>query len=173
MKKNKAVFLDRDGVLNYVIFRGISPKPIAPWSMEEFNIIPELNSTISTLKKRGFYIFIITNQPDISKGIIDFELVNKMNQILIEKFSIDEIVVCPHIDEDNCECRKPKPGMILRMVEKYNIEIKSSFLVGDNFKDMLAGKASGLKTILINRFYNTNCKSDYKINELKEVLSII
>ena len=161
MKKNRAVFFDRDGVLNYVIFRGISPKPIAPWSLEEFNIIPGLNSVISTLKKRGFYIFVITNQPDISKGIIDIKLVNKMNQLLINQFLIDEILVCPHTDNDNCECRKPKPGMILELSKKYKIDLRSSFLVGDNFKDILAGKACGLKTVLIEKFYNINCEADF------------
>ena len=173
MKKNKAVFLDSDGVLNYVIFRGISPKPIAPWSLEEFNIIPGLKKPLSKLKEDGFYLFVITNQPDISKKIIDYNLVNEMSEILKNEFLIDEIVVCPHIDDDNCECRKPKPGMILELSKKYDIDLKSSYLVGDNFKDILAGKACGLKTVLIERFYNINCNADFKINNFSELLKII
>ena len=170
---NKAFFLDRDGIINYPIFRGISPKPIAPWTIEEFNLIPGLGNILTELKKNGFYIFVVTNQPDISKGIIDIELINKMNKIILDKYPINEILFCPHTDDDNCLCRKPKPGMILSLIKKYKINVKNSYILGDNFKDIEAGKAAGLKTILLNRFYNKNYISDFKINEFSEIMNLI
>ena len=170
---NKALFLDRDGVLNYVIFRGSSPKPIAPWSFEEFNIIPGLEHTLNKIRNKKYYLFVVTNQPDISKGILSINSLNKMHKLLYSKFPITEIKYCPHEDKDNCNCRKPKPGMIFELSEKYNIDLKKSYLVGDNFKDIQAGKAAGLTTILIKKFYNKLFDADFKISKIVELLEII
>ena len=110
---NKAVFLDRDGVINNVIFRnGNTLKPIAPWSMKEFRLIPGIEKPLFDLSKSGFKLFIVTNQPDIAKGVISQTFVEKVNKNILRDLPIDEIKVCPHVDLNGCDCRKPKSGMI-------------------------------------------------------------
>lgn len=170
----RAIFLDRDGVINEVLFRGRNnDKPIAPWKMDEFKLVPGIKKPLESLSQLGFLLFIVTNQPDIAKGLVNLNTVNKMNRIIMSKFPIKEIKVCPHIDSDNCNCRKPKPGMILELSRKWKIDTEQSFLIGDNWRDMKVGKRAGCKTILLDRFYNQKIKADYKIDNLEESINII
>ena len=131
---NKAVFLDRDGVINKVIFRnGNTRKPIAPWSKEEFSLIPDIKDSLFNLKNDGFKLFVVTNQPDIAKGIIDNSFVVEMNEMILKYLPIDEIRFCPHSNMDECDCRKPKPGMILGLADKWNIDCQNFFPSFDVF----------------------------------------
>lgn len=170
--RNKAVFLDRDGVINEVIFRG-SDKPIAPWSLEEFKVIKGLNKPLTKIVELGYFLFVISNQPDISKGLVDIPTVESMNSIILDKLPITKIIYCPHEDYHNCSCRKPKPGMLITLSEEYNINLLSSFLIGDNWKDIEAGKTAGCKTILLERKYNKSVKAHFAIKSLIDVLKII
>jgi len=170
----KAVFLDRDGVINEVIFRnGNNQKPIAPWNIDEFRMIPGIKSSLCNLKSLGFNLFVFTNQPDIAKGIIDNNFVEKINNKILKELPVDEIRVCPHVDSDICNCRKPKPGMILSLSKRWNIDRSQSFVIGDNWKDIEAGKAAGCKTILLHRFYNYEANSDYRVNDLNKAAELI
>jgi D-glycero-D-manno-heptose 1,7-bisphosphate phosphatase len=171
---HKAVFLDRDGVINEVIFRNENTlKPIAPWSMEEFSLLSGIKCPLLNLKKLEFKLFVVTNQPDIAKGVIDHSFVTKVNEVISREFPIDEIRVCPHVDLDGCECRKPKSGMILSLAKKWNIDCQNSFLIGDSWRDMEAGKKAGSTTILLEKHYNRGVEADYKINNLSQVAEII
>ena len=170
--KNKAVFLDRDGVINEVIFRG-TDKPIAPWSIEEFRFIKGIKKPLEKLADLGFLLFIISNQPDISKGLIDIQTVETMNNTILSKLPITKIIYCPHEDRHNCSCRKPKPGMLITLSKEYNVNLMKSFLIGDNWKDIEAGKSVGCKSILLNKIYNKAVKADFYINSLTEALKII
>jgi D-glycero-D-manno-heptose 1,7-bisphosphate phosphatase len=164
---SRAIYLDRDGVINEVIFRsGNDSKPIAPWKIEEFHLIKEIKKPLQYLKQMGFHLFIVTNQPDIAKGIVEFSTVKKMNDIVMNELPIDEIMVCSHIDGDNCNCRKPKPGMILTLAKKWGINLEDSFLIGDNWKDIESGKAAGCRTILLDTFYNKSVMADYRVKNL-------
>ncbi len=171
---SKAIFLDRDGVINKVVFRNGNPKkPIAPWNLKEFNLLPSIKLPLINLKKLGFKLFVVTNQPDIAKGIIDHSFINKVNEIISRELPIDEIRVCPHVDSDGCPCRKPKAGMILSLAKKWNIDCKSSFLIGDNWKDIEAGKKAGSISILLKKHYNVAVEADYKSINLFEAVKII
>ena len=171
---SKGVFLDRDGVLNKVIFReGNYQKPIAPWNLEEFKLIPSTKKPLHNLKKEGYLLFVITNQPDIAKGIIDYDIVHAMNEIIINELPIDDIKVCHHLDNDQCMCRKPKPGMITDLSKKWDIDCKESFLIGDSWKDIEAGKSAGSQTILLDRTYNREVKAEYRINDLGKAVELI
>ena len=171
---NKAVFLDRDGVINKVIFRnGNTGKPIAPWSKEEFSLIPDIKDSLFNLKNDGFKLFVVTNQPDIAKGIIDNSFVVEMNEIILKYLPIDEIRFCPHSNMDECDCRKPKPGMILGLADKWNIDCQNSFLIGDSCKDIEAGKKVGVTTFLLKRHYNKGVNADHKVTDLSEAVKII
>ena len=171
--KHKAVFLDRDGVINEVIMR--EGKVSCPWKIEEFKILPDVKNYLKSLKEMGFLNVIFTNQPDISRGFLKREELEKMHKIIEEELPVDEIAFCPHDDKDNCSCRKPKPGLILEAAKKWSLDLKNSFVIGDGWKDVLAGKSAGCKTILIRRNYNQDLKDyyDFEVNSLKEAVEII
>lgn len=174
MKKiNRAIFYDRDGVLNKVIMR--KKKPSSPWSLKDFKLLPHVEKYLKTLREMGFLNIVFTNQPDVKRGYLKIEDLEKMHQIIAERLPVDEITFCPHDDEDNCQCRKPKPGLILEMAKKWQLNLKNSFVIGDNWKDILAGKSAGCKTILIRRSYNKDLKEnhDFEVKNLKEAIEII
>lgn len=171
---NKAVFLDRDGVINNVIFRnGNTLKPIAPWSMKEFRLIPGIEKSLLDLSKSGFQLFIVTNQPDIAKGVISQTFVEKVNKNILRDLPIDEIKVCPHVDLNGCDCRKPKSGMITSLAIKWDIDCQKSFMIGDNWKDIESGKKTGATTILLEKHYNRSVDADYTASNLSQAVEII
>ena len=171
--KNKAIFWDRDGIMNKVIMR--NGKPSSPWKLEEFEIIPDVKECLDAFKEMGFLNIVFTNQPDISRGFLKIEDLEKMHKIILEILPIDEIKVCPHDDKDNCSCRKPKPGLILEAVKKWSIDLKKSYVIGDSWKDIGAGKAAGCKTFLLRREYNKDYQKDYdfEVDNLKKTVEII
>ena len=120
-----------------------------------------------------YYLFIISNQPDISKGHIEEGTTEKINKILYNTFPIKEIYICPHQDYHNCNCRKPSPGMIKELAAKWNIDLTKSFLIGDNWKDIDAGNNAGCKSILIDKIYNKKVLSDYRAKNLDGAVSYI
>jgi len=145
--KGKAVFLDRDGVINRSkIIRG---NPYPPDNLSELYIFPDVFSCTTRLKDLGFQLIVVTNQPDVFRGKTTKENVNKINEYLIKKLPLDEIIVCFHDDIHNCECRKPLPGMLVSAAKKKSIDLKKSFMIGDRWKDILAGTDAGCKTILM------------------------
>ena len=170
--KVKAVFLDRDGVLNNSII--VDGKPYPPKSLDEL-IIPEgVKEGLKQLTQHGYVLIIITNQPDVARGKTKIEVVNSINNYLQQKLLIDDVFCCIHDDSDNCNCRKPKPGMIIEATKKWNIDIANSYMVGDRWKDIETGKNAGLKTILINYGYNEKyVEPDYSCINFNEVTQII
>ena len=143
----KAVFLDRDGVINKTIFR--MSKERAPYSLEEFAFIDGVLEAVSELKKAGFLIIVVTNQPDVARGWVKMEQVVLVNNFVKEHLPVDEIKVCFHTEKDNCPCRKPMPGMLLEAGEKWKISFSESFMVGDRESDVVAGQKAGCKSILV------------------------
>lgn len=143
----KAVFLDRDGVINQTIFR--MGKPRAPYELEELDLLPGVPQAIKELKSAGFLTIIVTNQPDVVRGWVSREKVEAMNVKIMELLAVDEIKCCFHVEKDDCLCRKPKPGMLLEASNHWNIDPSLSFMVGDRFSDVKAGKNAGCRSILI------------------------
>lgn len=170
--KKRAVFLDRDGVINEVVFHG-SGKPSSPWKFEEFKLVPGIKKPLEELSSMGFYLFIVSNQPDISRGYIETGTTEKINTIIYEHLPICDMLICPHDDHHQCHCRKPKPGMLLDLSRKWKIDMESSFLIGDNWKDMEAGKAAGCITILLDKLYNQAVEADYRVNNLEDIVKLI
>ena len=148
----KAVFFDRDGVLNSAIVR--NGKPFSPTSLSEFRIEYGAGKVIEKLKEMNFLTFIISNQPEIARGNLSIQNVLKMNSLLEQRFGITKSYFCPHDDFDNCECRKPKPGMLIQAALEFDLDLTKCFLVGDRWKDIEAGKAAGCKSILLDRGYD-------------------
>jgi D-glycero-D-manno-heptose 1,7-bisphosphate phosphatase len=168
----RAIFLDRDGVINKPII--IKKKPKSPCNLKQFKLLPKIKISLKGLKKLKYLIFIVSNQPDIGNLKISWNFINKINNYLMNRFPIDNILICPHTNRDKCRCRKPLPGMIIQLAKKYKINLKKSFVIGDRWKDIVAGKRANCKTILINYNYcEKKIKSDYKVKSLYKAYEII
>lgn len=167
------LFFDRDGIINEVIFR--DSKVESPRTFLEFRIRQEFVNFYNEIAESDFNLFVISNQPDVSRNKMDIEELEKMTNQLIFSFKFKDISYCLHDDSDNCNCRKPKPGMITKLLEKYNLLTDESILIGDSIKDVLAGLNAGIKTVLLRTNYNLNSDihADYRINNLTEILKII
>ena len=147
----KAVFLDRDGVLNCAMVR--DGKPYPPATLEELQILPDVWGALMALKAAGLLLIGVTNQPDVARGTLRREVVEAINASLLETLPLHEILVCFHDDEDGCDCRKPRPGLLIQAAARHGIDLASSFMIGDRWKDIEAGRQAGCKTILIDYGY--------------------
>jgi D-glycero-D-manno-heptose 1,7-bisphosphate phosphatase len=147
----RAVFLDRDGVLNEAVVRDGRPYP--PDSLENLRMVPDAPAALADLKKAGFLLVVVTNQPDVARGAQSKAAVEEMNAALAAQLPIDDFFVCWHQDGDQCACRKPKPGLLLEAAKRHGIDLPSSFLIGDRWRDIDAGASAGCRTILIERHY--------------------
>ncbi|HWY21941.1 MAG TPA: HAD-IIIA family hydrolase [Candidatus Acidoferrum sp.] len=146
-----AVFLDRDGVLNRAVVR--DGKPFPPSSVEEFEILPDVASSLLDLRAHGFALFVVTNQPDVARGTQTRDAIEAIHRTLASSLALDGIFVCYHDDSDDCACRKPNPGLLLEAQRKHNIDLSRSFVVGDRWRDIDAGHNAGCKTVLIDYGY--------------------
>ena len=171
--KNKAVFLDRDGVLNRAIVR--DGKPYPPASLSEFEILPGTKEALDKLKAAGYLLILVTNQPDVGRGTQQKSIVEEMHEVLRTILPLDEIYVCYHGYDGECECRKPQPGMLLAAAIEFKIDLKRCFMIGDRTKDMEAGKAANCKTILLKSSHTEDIREtpDAEIKELSEFLKIV
>ena len=147
----KAVFLDRDGVLNLPIVRDGTPHP--PAGLDELEVYPDAAKALRRLKQAGYMLIVVTNQPDIARGRQTRAAVDGINAALGEALPIDEFVVCAHDDAANCICRKPKPGMVLAAAARHAVDLKQSFLIGDRWRDIGCGAAAEVRTVFIERGY--------------------
>jgi D-glycero-D-manno-heptose 1,7-bisphosphate phosphatase len=169
----KAVFLDRDGVINKAPV--IDGKPYPPRNLDELELIPGVDQAILQLRDRGYFCIVVTNQPDVARGRTSKETVESINQFLIQHLAIHEIISCYHDDHENCGCRKPKPGSLLKAALKYNINLNKSFMVGDRWRDVEAGQNAGCKTFFIDYQYNEKQPQNptYKVTSLADAVNII
>jgi D-glycero-D-manno-heptose 1,7-bisphosphate phosphatase len=153
----KAIFLDRDGTINeemgYINHRS------------RFKVFDFTFEAIRILNNSGFLVFVITNQSGLARGYFDQRLLSEIHTDLIdsarqEKAIIEKIYYCPHHKDGSvekykieCDCRKPKPGMLLKAKEEYNLALESSYMIGDRYKDIQFGQNNGLKTIMVMSGY--------------------
>lgn len=170
---NKAVFLDRDGVINRAII--LDGKPFPPPTIEELEILPGVEQALSSLRRNGYMLIVVTNQPDVSRGKTSRESVDLINEFLLTNLSIDEIQTCFHDDKDACMCRKPLPGLVLNAAQKHGIDLKKSYVIGDRWKDIDAGVAAGCKTIFIDYGYQEKhpINFDHRVRSLLEASNLI
>jgi D-glycero-D-manno-heptose 1,7-bisphosphate phosphatase len=147
----KAVFLDRDGVINRAIVR--DGKPYPPADLSELEILTGVESALHALKAAGYRLIVVTNQPDVARGITRRETVEEINAYLGTHLPIDEFRTCYHDSGDGCDCRKPLPGSILAAARLNAIDLSESTMVGDRWRDVEAGQAAGCKVIFIDYGY--------------------
>jgi transaldolase len=145
----RAVFFDRDGVLNEAVAR--DGKPYPPSSVEELVLTPGAREAVDRLRKAGFVTICVTNQPDVARGSLERSVADTMNRFVAEALGLDDLVACFHDDSDGCPCRKPRPGMLLDAADRWSISLKDSYVIGDRWRDIDAGINAGCYTVLVDR----------------------
>ncbi len=150
-RKQRAVFLDRDGVINAAVVR--NGKPYPPDCLTAVAILPGVGRALRDLKRAGFAVIVVSNQPDVARGAQCREAVEEINAMLAAQLPIDQFATCYHDDRDGCACRKPRPGLLLQAAAERGIDLGASFMVGDRWRDVDAGRQAGCKTILLDYGY--------------------
>ncbi|MBC8343431.1 MAG: HAD-IIIA family hydrolase [Bacteroidetes bacterium] len=169
INKKPAIFLDRDGVINSVDKRqGMSPR-----LFEDFKIFPNVKEALEAFRNLGFLNLVLTNQPDIARGLMTLSELDKMNKLLRNEFPVDDIMVCPHDDADNCKCRKPKPGMLFDLVSKWNVDLTRSFFIGDSLKDFLVTERVKVRFIYIKHRFNEELENITSVTNLNQAVNIV
>jgi D-glycero-D-manno-heptose 1,7-bisphosphate phosphatase len=153
----RAVFLDRDGVLNGVSLENGRPHP--PSSRDQLEILPGVPEALRALREAGYLLVVVTNQPDVARGTTTRAEVEGINDFLMHSLGLDAIDVCFHDDQDRCSCRKPAPGLLLAAAERFGIDLAASFMVGDRWRDIEAGRRAGCRTILVGSGYGEDFTS--------------
>ena len=171
----RAIFLDRDGVINRALERASKPYP--PRNLAEFEILPEVPAACAKLKAAGFLLVVATNQPDVGRGTLSQEIVEAIHAHMLAQLPIDRVETCFHAGQgaSECDCRKPRPGMLLRAARALDIDLRASWMVGDRWRDVDCGHAAGCKTIFLDRGYAEELrqKPDFSARNLAEAADII
>jgi len=170
----RAVFLDRDGVLNEAVMR--DGKPYPPASAAEVQIVADAAAALGRLKARGLPLIVVTNQPDVARGAQSAGEVEAIHGRLRRELPLDDVLSCFHDDSDGCSCRKPKPGLIVEGAGRHGVDLRRSFMIGDRWRDIDAGKGAGCRTIWIDRGYDERKPSqppDARVGSLSEAVSWI
>ena len=147
----RAVFLDRDGTLNRAVIR--DGKPYPPSTLAELEVFPDAPAALAALKAADFLLIVVTNQPDVARRIRSREEIEVLNAALRAMLPLDDIFTCYHDDPDHCGCRKPLPGLLVQAAAKHGIDLGASFMVGDLWRDVEAGRRAGCRTVFVDRGY--------------------
>jgi D-glycero-D-manno-heptose 1,7-bisphosphate phosphatase len=169
----RGVFLDRDGTLIRAFERdGVS---VPPASLEQLEVLPGVPRALESLRQAGFALIVVTNQPDVARGTQTRDMVEAINQRLSELLSVDLIMSCFHDDADHCSCRKPEPGLLVDGAGQLGLHLARSYMVGDRWRDILAGQRAGCATILLrNRLDGADrVRPDFEVADLSEAAEII
>lgn len=167
----RAVFFDRDGVINPVVMRG--DVVASPRTFDEFTLYDDVAEEMARLKAAGFRIIVVTNQPDIARGKMTVAELERMHALLRAQLPVDDIIVCPHDDSDRCQCRKPLAGMLLAAAEHDGLDVSCSYLIGDSWKDMGAAQRAGCCGILLAKEYNGHVAGDITVAGLHQAIDFI
>lgn len=166
-----AVFLDRDGVLNDIVER--DGKPASPRHVDELRIAADAPAALARLKAAGLRLFVVTNQPDVARGLMSGEALDGIHAALASALPVEEISACRHDNADDCACRKPKPGLIVELARRHGIDLSRSWMIGDQDRDTTCGRAAGVRTILLSRTYNSGDGADHAVGSLSQAADII
>ncbi len=182
----RAIFLDRDGVINQMVYQpdfGLVDSPSKP---DEFILLPGISHLVRAINEMGLLVIVISNQPGIAKGKFTEELLEAMTDKMHRELAswearLDAVYYCLHHPEasipkykTHCDCRKPKPGLLFRAAQEWGIDLKGSYFIGDGVTDVLAGQAAGTRTILIasRKPYLYEALSEHKANPNHIVASL-
>ena len=169
----RAIFLDRDGVINRAVVRDRKPYP--PANLAALEILPGVAESMHALHEAGWLLIVVTNQPDVARGTILLSDVEAIKQHLQQCLPIDEFRTCYHDNSDGCNCRKPLPGALLAAAAEHSVDLANSYMVGDRWRDTEAGERAGCKTIFIDYGYAEKQpeKFNHRVRNLTEAAHII
>ena len=164
----RAVFLDRDGVLNRATVCNGMPHP--PKNAAEMELLPGVLEACQALRDAGFLLIAVTNQPDVARGTQALEAVEEIHRAIQAQVELDGFYVCYHTDGDGCDCRKPLPGMLLQAARDFDVNLAASYMIGDRWRDVEAGTRAGCKTVLIDYGYAEKVQSapNHRAGSLRE-----
>jgi D-glycero-D-manno-heptose 1,7-bisphosphate phosphatase len=168
---NVAVFLDRDGVLNELVDR--DGARASPRRLADFRLVPGAADGVRRLRAAGSRVFVVTNQPDVARGLLGAAELERMNRELVSAVGVDELMVCHHDDADGCACRKPMPGMLSALAAKWDVDLAHSFIVGDSWKDVEAGRRVGCRSVLIAGPEGDRLGADAVVQSLADAVRVI
>ena len=173
MRSRPAVFLDRDGVLNHAVVK--NGKPYPPATLEETVLTHGAAESVAQLRKAGFVTVMVTNQPDVAKGLQSREVVEAINSMIVLHTGLDAVKVCWCLECDDCDCYKPKPGMLVDAAREMNLDLAKSFIIGDRWRDVGAGLNAGCRTLFLDNNYNEikPVTADWVVSSLSEAVTII
>ncbi|HTX59243.1 MAG TPA: HAD-IIIA family hydrolase [Verrucomicrobiae bacterium] len=170
----RAVFFDRDGVLNEAPVRDGVPHP--PASLAALRFVDGAEAAVRAVHEAGFLALVVTNQPDVARGTASRTSVEAIDEAVAQRLRLDGVYACFHDDADACECRKPKPGLLLRAADEWKLDLAASYLIGDRVKDVACGRAAGCTTIFIDRGYAETTASpgaDASVATLTQAVAIV
>lgn len=167
----KALFLDRDGIFNEVVWR--NGKMSSPRSREEIRPTLDLDAEVfPAIQSLGYRLILITNQPDVERGLVAPEFVDSLHQEYRERFGLDDVYCCPFSD-DSHPWKKPNPGMLLQAALDYSLTLSECFHLGDTERDIGAARLGGCRSVLWDRSYNQEARADFRVRSLREVLALL
>ena len=176
-KLRRAIFLDRDGVLNQSVVR--HGKPYPPASADEVVILPGVAEALAKLKAAGFLLIVVSNQPDVARGTTTRQAVEAINEVINQKLDqgllLDAFRMCYHDSPDACHCRKPKPGMLTDAARDFGLDLCACHMVGDRWRDVEAGQSAGCRTVFIDYGYDEKQpeRFDIRARSLAEAADMI
>ena len=169
----RLAFLDRDGILSVPLTR--NGKGYAPRSLQELQLYPDIRSSVFRLKRLGFEVVVVTNQPDVAAGIISRAELEAINVEVVARSGVARVRVCPHAREEFCRCRKPRPGLLQAENEFGPVNFAESWMVGDRDSDLSAGNLAGCRTVFVNRGWRaeSGLQACFAANDLGEAVALI
>ncbi len=167
----RGVFLDRDGILNELVVR--DGQAVSPRALSDFRLRPDALRAVPQLRACGLQIFVVTNQPDIARGLLEPRTLDQMTGVLQSALDVEEVLICPHDDADHCECRKPNAGMLVALARRWDVDLSRSFVVGDSWKDMEAGRRAGCRTIFVGLQPEASVTPDAVVPDLDAAVATI
>jgi D-glycero-D-manno-heptose 1,7-bisphosphate phosphatase len=166
-----AIFLDRDGVLNQVVWR--DGRPASPRDVDELALEAGAHEALARLKALGLRLFAVTNQPDVRRGKMTADALARIHDSLQRRLPLDEITACLHDNDDACACRKPKPGLILDLAARHGVDLARSWVIGDQDRDIACAHAAGCRAVLLARPYNCAGGAEHVVETLSQAVEII
>ena len=171
MNYKRAVFWDRDGIINQIEVK--EGKSLSPRKFSDFKVFPYIENLLIEVKSLGFLNIIFTNQPDISRLLMDPKELRLMHEFLRNNYQIAKIYYCPHSNEDNCSCRKPLPGMLISAIKDFSLNREQCYVIGDRINDIIAGDAASIKNLyLLERSYSYNGCTKKQLPDFKTISSV-
>lgn len=167
----RAVFLDRDGVLCEAIVR--NGRAYAPTALEDFRLAEDAAAQVARLREAGFVCLVFTNQPELARGMLAPDTLEAMHRLLREQIAVDGVYICPHDPADGCECHKPKPEMLHAAAKQWPLSLPDSFVIGDRWRDVDAGRSAGCFTILLERSYSACSTADACVADLAAAVDLV